>query len=155
MQYASCELAERILGATDKNLLAAAWIRRGKYDEVIKLYGNLPAKGGNPDALNNLGVALRMKCTGADGLANSKQECKIQDAVARFHQALAGRRRFPEAHYNLGIALDENNQTDEAITEYRKVIALEPDNESAHNNLGWVLYKKGSRRRHRRMSQGD
>jgi tetratricopeptide (TPR) repeat protein len=127
LMYASCELAERILGATNKNVLAAAWIRRGKYDNVVNLYGDLPSKGSDPDALNNLGTALREKGKG-------------DEAVARFRQALAGRWwSFPEAQYNLGVAFYENKQTDEAIAEFRKVIELEPDAADAHNNLGAAL----------------
>ena len=143
LKYASCELAERILGATNKNVLAAAWIRREKYDGVIELYGHLPSKGGDPDALNNLGVALRMKCQTTDGVASSKQECKIQAAAARFRQALASRWwGFPEAHYNLGGALDDNTKYDEAIPEYRKAIKLKPDYAEAYFGLGKVFYDK-------------
>jgi len=74
LKYASCELAERILGATNKNILAAAWIRREKYKEVIDLYGIVPSKGGDPDALNNLGLALKRKCktVGALGLQSTE-----------------------------------------------------------------------------------
>ena len=128
LQYASCELAERILGATNKNVLAAAWIRRGKYDNVVNLYGDLPSKGSDPDALNNLGIALREKG-------------KTDEALSRFYQALASRwwRPFPEAHYNLGVALLNSERYDEAIVEYRKAIKLKPGLAFAHNNLGVAL----------------
>jgi len=132
LKYASCELAERILGATNKNVLAAAWIRREKYKEVIDLYVNLSSKGGDPDALNNLGIALR-------------ETGKLDDAIARFRQALAKHRWlwFPEAHYNLGLALENKGRYDAAIAEYRKAIELKPDNAMAHNNLGNALDDKG------------
>ena len=128
LQYASCELAERILGATNKNVLAAAWIRRGKYDNVVNLYGDLPSKGSDPDALNNLGIALREKG-------------KTDEALSRFYEALASRwwRPFPEAHYNLGVALDNSERYDEAIVEYRKAIKLKPDFADGHYNLGVVF----------------
>ena len=43
LKEAGCKLAEDILASTDKNLLAAALIRRGKYDRVAALYGSLPS----------------------------------------------------------------------------------------------------------------
>jgi len=128
LRFASCELAERILGATNKNVLAAAWIRRERYEDVIKLYGPMSNRGGDPDSLNNLGIALREKG-------------KLDDAVARFRLAFASRRRFPEAHYNLGNAFDDNKQYGEAIAEFRKAIKLKPDYAEAHRNLGYVLWE--------------
>jgi tetratricopeptide (TPR) repeat protein len=145
LRYASCELAERILGATNKNVLAAAWIRRGKYkyDDVIKLYRDLPTKGGDPGAVNNLGVVLRLKCTAAGGAASSKPQQKcIEDAIARFQQAIAIRWRFPEAHSNLGSALRYRGEIDKAIAEYREAIKLEPTYAAAHYNLGNSLMDK-------------
>ena len=139
LQYASCELAERILGATNKNVLAAAWIRRGKYDDVIEqLYKGLPDKDGDPDALNNLGLALRMKC-----MAGSGKTCRIEDAVARFRQAITARWWFPEAHYNLGVALGYDKKFREAAAEYQTAIRLKPDYAVAYHNLGTVLLEEG------------
>ena len=142
LKEASCELAESVLGATNKNVLAAAWIQRGKYDDVIKLYGILPSRGGDPDSLNNLGVALRMKCVAADVMASSKQECPSDDAIARFRQALRLRYRFSEAHYNLALALRSKGLTDAAIAEYRQSIVMKPDYAFAHNNLANLLAEK-------------
>ena len=42
LKEAGCKLAEDILASTDKNLLAAALIRRGKYDRGA-LDGSLPS----------------------------------------------------------------------------------------------------------------
>ena len=48
----------------------------------------------------------------------------------------------PLARCNLGIALYDKNQPDEAITEYRKAIELNPDYTEAHYNLGFALYAR-------------
>ena len=40
------------------------------------------------------------------------------------------------AHYNLGLALCDKHQLDEAIAEYRKAIQFQPEFAEAHNNLG-------------------
>src|SRR5207249_230647 len=45
----------------------------------------------------------------------------------------------PEFHNNLGAALFENGQPDEAIDSYRQAIALKADLAEAHNGLGQAL----------------
>lgn len=125
LKHASCELAESILGATDKNVLAAAWNRRGNYDDVVKLYGDLPTRGGDPDALNNLGFSLVAK--------GNKDE-----AIGRLEQALK-QRNFSGAHANLANVLWEQGKTDEAIAEYRESIKLKPDDALVHAAFAWVL----------------
>ncbi len=144
LQWASCELGERILGSINRNVLAAAWIRRGKYDAVIGLYGNLPPREADPEALNNLGVALREKCLPPDAAPGFKADrgC-LEGSIARFRQALASRREFPEAHYNLASSLAWEGLIDEAIAEDRKAIELKPDDAFAHNNLAVDLRDNG------------
>src|SRR5882762_236128 len=47
------------------------------------------------------------------------------------------------AHYNLGIALNEQRDTDGAIAHYRQAIELRPNYAEAHYNLGRLLVQKG------------
>ncbi len=47
------------------------------------------------------------------------------------------------AHYNLGVALHEEDRPDEAIAEYRKALALKSDGAFAHYNLGVALHDTG------------
>jgi tetratricopeptide (TPR) repeat protein len=47
------------------------------------------------------------------------------------------------AHYNLGIALNNQGKTDEAIAHYREAIELRPSYAEAHYNLGRLLARKG------------
>jgi tetratricopeptide (TPR) repeat protein len=46
------------------------------------------------------------------------------------------------AHYNLGIALAEQDLVDEAITHFQRAISLKPSFADAHNNLGNALMHK-------------
>lgn len=46
-------------------------------------------------------------------------------------------------HYNLGVELKFQGRVDEAISEYRKALTLEPDHYDALNNLGNALASKG------------
>jgi tetratricopeptide (TPR) repeat protein len=48
------------------------------------------------------------------------------------------------AHYNLGNALYQSGQPEQAIAHLRKAIEFQPDNASAYNNLGGILLQKGS-----------
>jgi Flp pilus assembly protein TadD len=47
------------------------------------------------------------------------------------------------AHLNLGSALDEKGQSDEAIREFQKALRLKPGYAQAHNNLGVAIVRKG------------
>jgi tetratricopeptide (TPR) repeat protein len=132
LKKASCAMAEQILKRTDRNLIAAALIRRRKYVDVVRLYGTLAAEDQqNADALNNLGVALFM--TG-----------HIDDAVSKFHQALALKKNFPEPHDNLGNVFGCQRRHKDAIIEYRKAIELNPRLPEAQRNLGMALSLTGN-----------
>jgi tetratricopeptide (TPR) repeat protein len=131
LKNASCEMAQKILESTDKNLAAAALIRRGAYQQVIGLYEVLPdGKRNLADAFNNLGIALR-------------QSDRVDESIINFQNALNLKTRFPEAHYNLGVALNKKGKHGEAIVEYQKALALKPDYAMAHNNLGSALTSEG------------
>jgi protein O-mannosyl-transferase len=47
------------------------------------------------------------------------------------------------AHYNLGIVLAEQRQTDQAIDHYRRAVALRSNYAEAHYNLGRLLVEEG------------
>ena len=142
LRIASCELAEDILGATNKNVLAAAWLRRRQYDRVTDLYRDLRADSTDADALNNLGVALRVRSRTDESVAVLQRAVnlrtcyhRLDDPFARFSLLLQGR-CFPEGHYNLANALDDKGWYHAAIYHYRKAIQLKPNCVVAHGNLG-------------------
>jgi len=47
------------------------------------------------------------------------------------------------AHYNLGIALEKEGRTSEAMANYYKALKIKPNYSDARNNLGLILAKKG------------
>jgi tetratricopeptide (TPR) repeat protein len=50
---------------------------------------------------------------------------------------------FATAHYNLGTALVDRGQVDEAMAQYRKALEIKPDLAEAHYYLGNVLANRG------------
>jgi tetratricopeptide (TPR) repeat protein len=83
------------------------------------------------------------------GVVLSKQEGRLDEAVAEYREALRLNSDTPEAHYKpcevrneLGNALLVKNQLDEAIVEYNKAIELDPKYANAHNNRGLALQAK-------------
>lgn len=45
---------------------------------------------------------------------------------------------------NLGLALADRGQIDEAVSRYRQALAIDPNYKESHNNLGNALLKKGA-----------
>jgi Tfp pilus assembly protein PilF len=63
--------------------------------------------------------------------------------VACYREAIRLKPDFPEAHNNLGNALETQGKRVEAVACYREAIRLKPDYPLAHNNLGVALEKQG------------
>jgi tetratricopeptide (TPR) repeat protein len=65
------------------------------------------------------------------------------DLVTLYTATLAKNPGCWMAHYNLGIALNDQGKTDEAIAHYQRAIKLRPSYAEAHYNLGRLLAQKG------------
>jgi len=100
-------------------------------EEALACYRRALAKRPDyPEALGNLGNALKAK--GA-----------LNEAIASFRQALAIMPEYAEAHNNLGTALYEQGKMTEARSSYRQALAIKPDYAEAHNNLGNLAMSEG------------
>ena len=62
-------------------------------------------------------------------------------AIASFEEALRLRPAFPEAHNNLGLALERLERNREAAAHYSEALKLNPLHAEAHYNLGNLFYK--------------
>jgi predicted O-linked N-acetylglucosamine transferase (SPINDLY family) len=62
--------------------------------------------------------------------------------VASFQEALRQNPDFAEAHTNLGNALHDKGQLDEAIACYERVVQLRPASAEAYTNLGGALRER-------------
>ena len=50
---------------------------------------------------------------------------------------------YPEAHNNLGIALQKLGQVDAAVKSFEEALIIKPDYDKAHNNLGNAFKELG------------
>jgi hypothetical protein len=66
-----------------------------------------------------------------------------KDSVALFQYASVVIKNNWGAHAQLGLYFSEEGRLDEAISEYRDVLRVKPDDTDAHYDLANVLYRKG------------
>jgi protein O-mannosyl-transferase len=66
-----------------------------------------------------------------------------RDSLTLWTRALACTAQNNVAHYNLGVALAARGRTDEAIAEYHKSLAINPDYAQPHCDLGVSLADRG------------
>ncbi len=81
-------------------------------------------------AHNNLGNVL-------------KDQGKLDQAVARYQQAIALKPDYVEALNNLGNALNLQGKFEQAVARFEQALTLRPNYAEAHNNLGNVLLSQG------------
>jgi tetratricopeptide (TPR) repeat protein len=77
------------------------------------------------------------------GFLTRQQGAVYHDLITFYTKTLAKNPACWMAHYNLGIALQDHGETDQAITHYRRAIELRSGYAEAHYNLGRLLAKKG------------
>jgi tetratricopeptide (TPR) repeat protein len=72
-----------------------------------------------------------------------QQTTAYHDLITLYTRTLEKNPACWMAHYNLGIALHDHGETDQAIAHYRQAIELRPGYAEAHYNLGRLLAEKG------------
>ena len=78
------------------------------------------------------------------GTLTFHQSAKYHDLVTLYQVTLAQNPKCWMAEYNLGLALKNQGQLDEAIAHYRRAINIWPDYVEAHYNLGGAYIEKGN-----------
>jgi tetratricopeptide (TPR) repeat protein len=103
-----------------------------QYDRALTLQPN------NAEVYFNLGNGLREFY-----LLHTETETEaLALAIDTYQQAIALAPDRAAFHNNLALALQEQNQFQEAIAHLQQAIALEPDNPESHNNLGMMFYEQ-------------
>jgi len=76
-------------------------------------------------------------------LLGASRQMQGKDALEAFRKVVELMPNDPDAHYNLGNALKDIGQFDNAASSYRRVLKMKPDFAEAHNNLGITLRNLG------------
>lgn len=93
------------------NNLGKALLNAGKYDEAIEAFKQVLAKNNWPDSRFHLALSLRSLG-------------KHEEALKELDEALQRNPKYREAINEKAKILEALNRKDEALTEYKKVIAL-------------------------------
>ncbi|MDB9933363.1 tetratricopeptide repeat protein [Candidatus Thioglobus sp.] len=110
-----------------------------KIESIIELFSS----GHIREALNTVQTlisqhpneALLHNISGVCYKATGQQEMAVQS----FKRAVEIKSDFADAHYNLGLTLQELNQLDDAVKSYLKALTIKSDYAEAYNNLGVTL----------------
>ncbi len=68
---------------------------------------------------------------------------KWKDAAAHFNRAIELKAASDDAHYHLGLILEDQNQLANARREYELAVRYNPEHLEAQNNLGLICLKQG------------
>jgi protein O-mannosyl-transferase len=77
------------------------------------------------------------------GALTFRQSAKYHDVITLYRATIAQNPGCWMAEYNLGLALKNQGQLDQAIAHYRRAINIWPDYVEAHYNLGGAYIEKG------------
>ncbi len=135
-QYSDAATSYRLAIATDPSCREAYFQlgtlseRLGTYPQAEMCYRHAIALGPDAIAYNNLGNVL-----GSQG--------KLVDAIAAYRQTIQLDPSLPSGHYNLGQSLILAHQFDEAETELRRAVELQPDEFRYNDALGRLFKNSG------------
>jgi tetratricopeptide (TPR) repeat protein len=115
-------------------------LRPGYADARYNLANALDSVGRTPEAIEQFGATLRLKPDFVEahnylGFDLEKNPDRLDEAVQHLQAALRLRPDYVDAHYNLGVALMAKGHVDAALSEFKEVIRLDPDNRAAAQML--------------------
>jgi len=123
--------AKRSADDTGKEQQTIALIHQGKLEDAEANYRKLIATGTkNHIVYGNLAALCGM-------------QGRFDELTVLLNKALQLKPNYPEAHYNLGVALKQQGKLNAAISSYNTALKLKPDYPEAHYNLGNALKEQG------------
>ena len=117
--------------ALARNFLAAKYLQAGRVPDAVAQLGEaLRLKPDDAEAHSNLGIAFQL-------------QNRMADAALELQTAVRLKPTDDRVHFNLGNVLRANQHAEEAVREYRRAIAINPENADAHFNLALILGPQG------------
>lgn len=81
--------------------------------------------------------------SGVDDARRALRTGDQRRAIAMLHSLLGAHADYPDLHNLLGVAYDSNGMLDDALEEFERAVALNPDYAEARMNLGLALFHRG------------
>ena len=119
------------------NNLGLCYDSLGQFDEAIESFTRaieLNRRQEQPSAWPPLNLAVSLISLN-----------RLDEAVARLHEALSYNPQFPQAHYRLGLVLEKQRKFEEAIAPLQRAIELDPLYPEPHYTLGRIYQRQGKR----------
>ena len=88
-------------------------------------------------------VKLELKLGSSEQIREMVIANEVDLAIENYDQAIKINPNYADAHYNLGIVMQELGDHRKAIVYYEKAIQLRPEYAKAYNNLGVVYQEMG------------
>ena len=119
------------------NNLGLCYDSLGQFDEAIQSFTRaieLNRRQEKPSAWPPLNLAVSLISLN-----------RLDEAVARLHEALSYNPKFPQAHYQLGLVLEKERKFEEAIAPLQRDMELDPLYPEPHYTLGRIYQREGKR----------
>ncbi len=113
------------------NLLGLSLLSLGREAEANASLARATALDPGPESYNSLGN-LR------------KQQRRLNDAIAAYARAIGREPRYPDAHFNLGLALREKGDDVAAAASFRKALEIQPAHVDAKAALSQLHLESGN-----------
>src|SRR5438045_1731982 len=119
------------------NNLGLCYDSLGQFDEAIQSFTRaieLNRRQEQPSAWPPLNLAVSLISLN-----------RLDEAMARLHEALSYNSKFPQAHYQLGLVLEKEGKFKEAIVPLQRAVELDPSYPEPHYTLGRIYQREGKR----------
>ncbi|HEX6804668.1 MAG TPA: tetratricopeptide repeat protein [Terriglobales bacterium] len=119
------------------NNLGLCYDSLGQFDEAIQSFTRaieLNRKQEHPSAWPPLNLAVSLISLN-----------RLDEALARLHEALSYNPQFPQAQYRLGFVLEKQRKFEEAIAPLQRAVELDPSYPEPHYTLARIYQRQGKR----------
>ena len=146
---AEIELKIRPVSDEGHSRLGIAFFRKGQLDDALAEFQKVVRLRPNyPDLHSNIATVLLEKGRLDEAIAEYRRELaskpEPEDANDLSYDAGGDKYRDDALlHNNLGAALARTGQFDEALEQFRQVLAINPDYPKVHYNIGNIAMQKG------------